>query len=254
MIGGIEASLRRFAHYDYWADKVLPSILVDSGADLLIYGMGEVPIFEIAKLVKKGVPLASIRDIEGVCYMESYEGLSKKLHKQIEGHEAVFCPSYEDIVKDKKAYVRAFNMQSQNNDHINGKILLQKQINGKYVVQNIPQRACTIDEMDMVYSLPYERTYHPIYTKGVPAMEEVKFSVTSQRGCFGACSYCAITYHQGRTIQKRSKESIVREVKIFTADKDFKGYVHDVGGPTANFRNMSCKFQKKNGVCTKRIA
>lgn len=252
VIGGIEASLRRFAHYDYWADKVMPSILEDSGADLLIYGMGEVPILEIAKGVKKGIPLARLRDIEGVCYMESYENLSKKLRTQVEEHSAIFCPSFEDIVKDKKAYVKAFNMQSQNNDHINGKVLLQKQSNGQYVVQNIPQRPCTVEEMDMVYSLPYERTYHPIYTKGVPAMEEVKFSVTSQRGCFGACSYCAITYHQGRTIQKRSKESIVREVKIFVADKDFKGYVHDVGGPTANFRNVACKYQKKNGVCAKK--
>lgn len=252
VIGGIEASLRRFAHYDYWADKVLPSILVDSGADLLIYGMGEVPIMEIAKEIKRGVPLAKLRDIEGVCYLESFDKLSRKIKAQIEEHSAIFCPSFEDVCQDKKAYVKAFNMQSQNNDHISAKILLQKQLDGKYLVQNIPQRACTIEEMDMVYSLPYERTYHPMYTKGVPAIEEVKFSVTSQRGCFGGCSYCAITYHQGRSIQKRSKESILREVKIFIKDKDFKGYVHDVGGPTANFRNVSCKYQKKNGVCTKK--
>ncbi len=252
VIGGIEASLRRFAHYDYWADKVLPSILYDSGADFLIYGMGEVPILDIAKNIKKGVPLGKMRDIEGICYLDSYDNLSKKLKSQIEEHTAVFCPSYEDVCKNKKAYVKAFNIQSQNNDHITAKVLLQKQPDGRYLVQNIPQRACTVEEMDMVYSLPYERTYHPMYTRGVPAIEEVKFSVTSQRGCFGGCSYCAITYHQGRTIQKRSKESIIREVKIFIKDKDFKGYVHDVGGPTANFRNTSCKGQKKNGVCLKK--
>lgn len=252
VIGGIEASLRRFAHYDYWADKVLPSILESSGADLLIYGMGETPILDIAKQIKKGIPLDKIKDIEGVCYLESYDNLSKKLKAQIEEHSALFCPSFESVSNDKKAYVKAFNMQSQNNDHITAKVLLQKQKNGKYLVQNIPQRPASVEEMDMVYSLPYERTYHPMYTRGVPAIEEVKFSVTSQRGCFGGCSYCAITYHQGRSIQKRSKQSIVREVKLFTQDKDFKGYVHDVGGPTANFRNTACKIQKKNGVCLKK--
>ncbi len=252
VIGGIEASLRRFAHYDYWADKVLPSILVDSGADLLIYGMGETPILDIASRIKKGIPLNKMRDIEGICYLERFENLSKKLKSQIEEHSALFCPSFEEVVESKKSYVKAFNMQSQNNDHLTGKILLQKQVDGKYLVQNIPQRACSVEEMDMVYSLPYERTYHPMYTRGVPAIEEVKFSVTSQRGCFGGCSYCAITYHQGRIIQKRSKESIIREVKIFTQDKDFKGYVHDVGGPTANFRNIACKYQKKSGVCLKK--
>lgn len=252
VIGGIEASLRRFAHYDYWADKVLPSVLVDSGADLLIYGMGETPIMDIAKAVKKGIPLDKLRDIDGVCYLDYYENFSKKLKSQIEEHQAIFCPSYDEVICDKKMYAKAFNMQSQNNDHITAKILLQKQKDGKYLVQNIPQRPCTIEEMDMVYALPYERTYHPMYTRGVPAIEEVKFSVTSQRGCFGGCSYCAITYHQGRTIQKRSKQSIIREVKIFVQDKDFKGYVHDVGGPTANFRNVACKNQKKNGVCLKK--
>ncbi len=252
VIGGIEASLRRFAHYDYWADKVLPSILVDSGADLLIYGMGETPILDIASRIKKGIPLDKMRDIEGICYLESFEKLSKKLRSQIEEHSALFCPSFEEVVESKRSYVKAFNMQSQNNDHLTGKVLLQKQMDGKYLVQNIPQRPCSVEEMDMVYSLPYERTYHPMYIRGVPAIEEVKFSVTSQRGCFGGCSYCAITYHQGRIIQKRSKQSIIREVKIFTQDKDFKGYVHDVGGPTANFRNTACKYQKKSGVCLKK--
>ena len=193
-----------------------------------------------------------MRDIEGICYLERFENLSKKLKSEIEEHSALFCPGFEEVVESKKSYVKAFNMQSQNNDHLTGKILLQKQVDGKYLVQNIPQRACSVEEMDMVYSLPYERTYHPMYTRGVPAIEEVKFSVTSQRGCFGGCSYCAITYHQGRIIQKRSKESIIREVKIFTQDKDFKGYVHDVGGPTANFRNIACKYQKKSGVCLKK--
>ena len=248
VIGGIEASLRRFAHYDYWDDKVMPSILEDSGADLLIYGMGEVPIIEMCKMLKKNIPLSKIRDLDGTCYMDTVDNLSKQMKEKMQNNSLTFCPTYDEVCKDKKAYIKAFNMQGKNNDHISGRILIQKTGN-KYVVQNVPQRACTIEEMDMVYALPYERTYHPVYTRGVPAIDEVKYSITSQRGCFGSCSYCAITFHQGRVVQKRSKASIVREVELFLQDKDFKGYVHDVGGPTANFRNPSCKAQSKVGVC-----
>lgn len=249
VIGGIEASLRRFAHYDYWSDTVMPSILVDSGADLLIYGMGEVPIIELCAMLKRNIPLAKIKDLDGTCYLESYDNLPKKLRERIDNHDNIlFCPSYSEVAENKVSYVKAFNIQSENTDRLNAKMVLQKH-GDKYLVQNIPQRPCTVEEMDMVYNLPYERDYHPSYTRGVPAMEEVKYSVTSQRGCFGACSYCAITYHQGRIIQKRSKESIVREVQNFVKDKNFKGYVHDVGGPTANFRNRSCEAQKKVGIC-----
>ena len=248
VIGGIEASLRRFAHYDYWADRVMPSILVSSGADLLIYGMGERPITEIIKLVQKGVPLKDIRDVRGTCYLESFDNLSSKLKKAIEERDAIFCPSFEQVRDDKKAYVEAFNVQSAQNDHVNGKILLQKHL-GKYVVQNRSQLPLSPKEMDAVYELPYMRDYHPSYTRGVPAMQEVKYSLTSVRGCFGSCNYCALTYHQGRIVQKRSKESLVNEAKKLIADKDFKGYIHDVGGPTANFRDPACAKQMKNGVC-----
>lgn len=251
VIGGIEASLRRFAHYDYWADRVMPSILVSSGADLLIYGMGERPITEIVRLVQKGVPLKDIRDVRGTCYLEKYENLSSKLKKAIEEREAIFCPSFEQVRNDKKAYVEAFNIQSKQNDHVKGKILLQKH-QGKYLVQNRSQLPLSPEEMDKVYELPYMRDYHPSYKRGVPAMQEVKFSLTSVRGCFGSCNYCALTYHQGRIVQKRSKESLVREAKTLISDKDFKGYIHDVGGPTANFRDPACTKQMKGGVCAEK--
>lgn len=251
VIGGIEASLRRFAHYDYWADRVMPSILVSSGADLLIYGMGERPITEIVRLVQKGVPLKDIRDVRGTCYLEKYENLSSKLKKAIEEREAIFCPSFEQVRDDKKAYVEAFNIQSKQNDHVKGKILLQKH-QGKYLVQNRSQLPLLPEEMDKVYELPYMRDYHPSYKRGVPAMQEVKFSLTSVRGCFGSCNYCALTYHQGRIVQKRSKESLVREAKTLISDKDFKGYIHDVGGPTANFRDPACTKQMKGGVCAEK--
>lgn len=251
VIGGIEASLRRFAHYDYWADRVMPSILVSSGADLLIYGMGERPITDIIRLVQKGVPLKDIRDVRGTCYLESYDKLSAKLKKAIEDRDAIFCPSFEQVRDDKKAYVDAFNIQSAQNDHAKGKILLQKHL-GKYLVQNRSQLPQSPEEMDAVYELPYMRDYHPSYTRGVPAMQEVKFSLTSERGCFGSCNYCALTYHQGRVVQKRSKDSLVREAKKLVEDKDFKGYIHDVGGPTANFRDPACGKQFEHGVCADR--
>lgn len=249
VIGGIEASLRRLAHYDYWADDVLPSILVSSGADLLIYGMGERPLQEIAAAVKKGIPLSKIRDVRGTCYLESYDNLSAKLKKEIDGGEVRFSAPFEKVRDDKRAYAETFRLQEKNNDPFVGKTLLQKH-GEKYVVQNPMQYPLSPEEMDKIYALPYMRTYHPSYTRGVPAIEEVKFSLTSVRGCFGSCNYCAITYHQGRIVQKRSKESIVEEAKVLTADPDFKGYIHDVGGPTANFRDPACKKQWTKGACT----
>ncbi len=249
IIGGIEASLRRFAHYDYWADEVLPSILVTSGADLLIYGMGERPIKEICSLLRKGVPIEKIRDVRGTCYFDSFSNLSAKLKKDIEEHNAEFCPSYESVKSDKLEYVKAFNIESRMNDPYRAKKLLQKH-GGKYVVVNEMQFPMSADELDKIYDLPYERNYHPSYVRGVPAIEEVKYSLTSVRGCFGACNYCAITYHQGRIVQKRSKENIIKEAKLLVRDRDFKGYIHDVGGPTANFRDTACKKQHARGACT----
>ncbi len=251
VIGGIEASLRRFAHYDYWKDAVLPSILVSSKADLLIYGMGERPLKEIFYMVKKGIPLDKIKDVRGTCYLSSFDSLSAKLKKGIEEHTVVFSPSYEQVRVDKAQYVNAFNTQYSNNDPYYGKTLLQKH-GDKYVVQNPMQYPLSVKEMDEIYDLPYERTYHPSYTRGVPAIEEVKYSLTSVRGCFGACNYCAIAFHQGRIVQKRSKDNIVKEASSFVADKDFKGYIHDVGGPTANFRDPACEKQKTMGVCKDR--
>lgn len=251
VIGGIEASLRRFAHYDYWKDAVLPSILVSSKADLLIYGMGERPLREIFYMVKKGIPLDKIKDVRGTCYLSSFDSLSAKLKKGIEEHTVVFSPSYEQVRADKAQYVNAFNTQYSNNDPYYGKTLLQKH-GDKYVVQNPMQYPLSVKEMDEIYDLPYERTYHPSYTRGVPAIEEVKYSLTSVRGCFGACNYCAIAFHQGRIVQKRSKDNIVKEAISFVADKDFKGYIHDVGGPTANFRDHACENQKTMGVCKDR--
>ena len=248
VIGGIEASLRRFAHYDYWKDCVLPSILVSSKADLLIYGMGERPLKEIFGMVKKGIPLDKIKDVRGTCYLSSFDNLSAKLKKGIEEHTVAFSPSFEQVKGDKTQYVNAFNTQYSNNDPYHGKTLLQKH-GDKYVVQNPMQYPLSVKEMDEIYDLPYERTYHPSYTRGVPAIEEVKYSLTSVRGCFGACNYCAIAFHQGRIVQKRSKENIVKEAESFVADKDFKGYIHDVGGPTANFRDPACEKQKTMGVC-----
>ena len=248
VIGGIEASLRRFAHYDYWKDCVLPSILVSSKADLLIYGMGERPIKEIFEMVKKGIPLDKIRDVLGTCYLEEYDNLSAKLKKAIAEHTVDFSPSYEQVKSDKMKYVEAFKAQYANNDPYSGKTLLQKH-GDKYLVQNPMQYPLSVKEMDEVYDLPYERNYHPSYTRGVPAIEEVKYSLTSVRGCFGACNYCAIAFHQGRIVQKRSKDNIVKEAKTLVEDKDFKGYIHDVGGPTANFRDPACKKQNTQGVC-----
>ncbi len=241
MIGGIEGSLRRFAHYDYWSDEVMPSILQDTGADLLIYGMGENPIKEITAAINKGIPVKKIKHIRGTSYLIDKETLPKK--------DVIFLPSLEDVKRDKKLYCKAFNIQNQNTDGRNANVLIQKQDDGKYVVQNLPAMPLDQKTMDYNYKLPFERRPHPMYTQGVPAIEEVEFSITSSRGCFGGCSFCAINYHQGRAVQNRSKESILQEAKALTENKKFKGYIHDIGGPSANFYNASCEIQKKVGVC-----
>lgn len=245
IIGGIEASLRRMAHYDYWSDSFKRSILLDSQADLISYGMGEKSIVEIADALNSGIAVKDISFIPGTVYKT----------KDISGlynHEIL--PSYDDMKADKKLYAASFKIQYDNTDPFTGKVLVEPYPNGVYVVQNVPQTPLTTQEMDDVYALPYQRTYHPIYEKdgGVPAIKEVKFSLISNRGCFGGCNFCALTFHQGRTIQVRSHESIIEEAKLITTDKDFKGYIHDVGGPTANFRHPSCEKQLSVGVCKHR--
>jgi uncharacterized radical SAM protein YgiQ len=242
VIGGIEASLRRFAHYDYWSDKVRKSILTDSGADLLIYGMSEKQIVEVANYMNDGFQAKYIRHVPGTCY------LADSLDEIYEEH--ILIPSYKEICESKKVYAKAFKIQYQEQDPIRGKTLIQDQ-GDKYLVVNKPEVPLTREELDKVYALPYTKEYHPIYEKdgGIPAIEEVKFSIVSSRGCFGNCSFCAITFHQGRAVQSRSEESILDEAKEITNLKDFKGYIHDVGGPTANFRKPACKHQLTIGAC-----
>lgn len=254
IIGGIEASLRRFSHYDYWNDEVMNSILVDTTADLLIYGMGEKPVLDILTFAEKNAPLNKIKNIRGTAYLTDFENASKEVKEAILNNNKnyIILPEHNKVVSSKIDYCKAFLLQSQNTDAICGQPLIQKQTNNLYLVQNQPQFPLTEQEMDFTYSLPYERKPHPMYKKGVPAISEVEFSITSQRGCFGNCSFCAIAYHQGRHIQKRSKESIVDEAKLMTESPDFKGYIHDVGGPSANFRNPSCDQQLKNGMCKNR--
>lgn len=243
IIGGIEASLRRFAHYDYWSDKVRRSILIDSGADLLIYGMGEHQIVEIADLLNCDVPANQIKHIPGTVYTESTDADLPE--------DCIVIPSYSDVVSDKTAYARAAKIQYEEQDFVRGKTLVQQDNENKYVVQLPPSPPLTIQELDDVYELPYEGTYHPSYEAlgGVPAIREIEFSITSCRGCFGGCSFCALTFHQGRTVTARSHGSILREAERLTERPGFKGYIHDVGGPTANFRHPSCKKQLTHGVC-----
>lgn len=240
--GGIEASLRRLAHYDYWSNKVKRSLLLDSGADLLLYGMGEHSIVEMADALNSGIDIKDLTFIKGSVYK------TKDLSSV---YDYIMLPSYDDIKADKKTYAESFYKQYINTDPYVAKTLVEPYPNGVYVVQNPPSLPLTTDEMDFVYSLPYMRNYHPSYEKagGVPAIKEIKFSLTSNRGCFGGCSFCALTFHQGRIIQVRSHESIIEEAKKITEDKDFKGYIHDVGGPTANFRHTSCEKQRTKGVC-----
>ncbi len=245
VIGGIEASLRRMAHYDYWTDSFKRSVLLDSQADIISYGMGEKSIVEIADALNSGISVRDITFVAGTVYKT----------KDISGiYEPIMLPSYEDMKADSKEYAKSFGIQYQNTDFCNGKRLIEPYPNNIYVVQNPPQPPLTMQEMDDVYALPYMRTYHPSYEKdgGVPAIAEIKFSLISNRGCFGGCSFCALTFHQGRTIQVRSHESIIEEAKLLTEDKDFKGYIHDVGGPTANFRHPSCEKQLTHGVCKNR--
>ncbi len=244
IIGGIEASLRRFAHYDYWDDKVRRSILFDSRADLLVYGMGERQVLEIAENMDSGLDIQYIRHIPGTCYVI-------KSLADVYGYKKL--AAYEEVKDDKEKYARAFKIQYEEQDPIRGNILVQ-QHNDRFLVQNPPAILLSREMMDLIYSLPFQRDYHPIYEKdgGVPAIKEVKFSITSSRGCFGGCSFCALSFHQGRAVVSRSKESIIKEAKEIIADEDFKGYIHDVGGPTANFRNPACEKQLTKGVCKNR--
>lgn len=242
LIGGVEASLRRFAHYDYWSDKVRKSILTDSGADLLIYGMSEKQIVEVAHYLNEGFEAKYIRHIPGTCY------LVDSLDEVYEEH--IVIPSYKEVSSDKIKYCEAFKITYQEQDPIRGKTIVQDQ-GDKFLVVNKPEVILNREELDEVYDLPFTKEYHPIYEPmgGIPALEEVKFSIVGSRGCFGNCSFCAITFHQGRAVQSRSKESIVKEAKEMTEMKDFKGYIHDVGGPTANFRKPACKHQLTIGAC-----
>ena len=243
ILGGIEASLRRLAHYDYWSDRLKRSVLLDSGADIISYGMGERSIIEIAEALDSGIAVKDITFIDGtVCKVKSLDSV----------YDAVILPSFEELREDKLNYARSFYTQYCNTDPFSGKRLAEPYQDAHlYVVQNPPSKPLSQEEMDDVYAYPYMRTYHPSYEKdgGVPAITEVKFSLTSNRGCFGGCSFCALTFHQGRILQTRSHESLIREAKLLIQDKDFKGYIHDVGGPTANFRQPSCQKQLTLGVC-----
>ena len=245
IIGGIEASLRRLAHYDYWQDRLKRSVLLDSGADLLIYGMGEHAVVQIADALDAGLPIDQITYIDGTVYR------TKNL---AEVYDYQMLPSWDELEADRLAYARSFNVQQQNMDPITGERLVEPYPNGLYVVQNPPSATLTTEEMDAVYELPYARSWHPDYDAagGVPAFSEVRFSISSNRGCFGECSFCALTFHQGRVLQTRSHDSIMREAEMLTHDPEFKGYINDVGGPTANFFRAACDKQLTHGVCKNR--
>ncbi len=245
IIGGLEASLRRFAHYDYWSDSIRRSILVDSRADILTYGMGENIILRIAELLERGVPIKKIHDVRGSVYLTTPDD---KIHYPV---AAEF--DYNELKVDNRKYAEAFGVQYKNQDAINGQALIEHYDN-KILVQNPPMPPLEREELDRVYALPFMRNYHPVYETagGVPAIAEVKFSITHNRGCFGACNFCALAFHQGRTVRSRSIESVVAEAKKITELPDFKGYIHDIGGPTANFRYPACKKQLSDGVCSQR--
>jgi len=251
IIGGLEASLRRFAHYDYWDNKVRRSILLDSRADILSYGMGETSILRVAELLRKGVPVKKIRDVRGTVYLGKR---GDAVHFEVDGGygEDGQPRGYDyDVLKtDKKAYAKAFALQYRNNDGIGGKALVEY-YGERMLVQNPPSPPLTREELDKLYAIPFMRTYHPMYEAmgGVPAIQEVRFSVTHNRGCFGGCNFCALAYHQGRAVRSRSIQSVVEEVRLLTTLPDFKGYIHDIGGPTANFREPACEKQLKRGVC-----
>ena len=242
ILGGLEASLRRFAHYDYWSDCVKPSILMDSSADILVYGMAEKQIVEIADRLKSGENIKTITDIRGTCIVVPTNEYTYSGSKQ--------CPSYEIIKENKKEYAKSARIQQDEQDYARGKTLIQKH-GSDILIQNPPMEPLSKEEFDRVYALPYERKYHPSYEKlgGVSGLKEVEFSITHNRGCFGACAFCSIAFHQGRYIISRSKQSVINEAKKLALQKNFKGYIHDIGGPTANFRNPSCENQEKNGLC-----
>lgn len=242
ILGGIEASLRRFAHYDYWDNSVRRSILIDSRADLIVYGMGEKQIVEIAESLESGIPIEEITYIKGTVY---------KTKDKDRAYEPIFLPSYSEVTNNKKKYAESFMIQYKNMDSIQGKPLVEPYEGNYYIVQNPPQEPIENMDLDDIYNLPYTRNYHPIYEKqgGIPAINEVKFSIISNRGCFGNCNFCALAFHQGRVVKSRSHKSILDEAEKIVEDENFKGYIHDIGGPTANFRKRACKKQEKYGVC-----
>ena len=242
LIGGIEASLRRFAHYDYWDDRVRHSILYDSGADILMYGMGERSIVALAEALDAGVPVREIRSVPGTCF---------RVNSLDECPDALVLPSYSEVAVSKQAYTEAFRTQFREQDPVRGRQLAQPHEKG-VLVQNPPQMPLSTEEMDFTYALPYTRLPHPRYKEPIPALQEVEFSITSCRGCFGGCNFCALTFHQGRIISSRSHESILTEARTMTKSPHFKGFIHDIGGPTANFRKPACEKQLKSGVCADR--
>ena len=248
IIGGIEASLRRLAHYDYWQDKLKRSVLLDSGADLLLYGMGEHSIVEVADALDSGLPVEQITFVNGSAYRTSGPGALDNVY------DYELLPSWDELAADRITYARSFNIQQQNMDPITGRRLVEPYPNGVYVVQNPPAAPLTTAEMDEVAELPYARHWHPDYDEagGIPAFDEIRFSISSNRGCFGECSFCALAFHQGRMLQVRSRESIIREAELLTRDPEFKGYINDVGGPTANFFKPACTKQLTHGVCKSR--
>lgn len=245
LIGGVEASLRRLAHYDYWGNKIRQSILLDSGADILMYGMGERSILALAEALDSGLAAKDITFVDGTVY---------KTRNKEDIYDAVFLPPFEEVKQEKESYAKSFYLQYCNTDPYSGRRLAEEYPHQVYVVQNPPSKPLSQQEMDDIYGLPYLRTYHPSYEAagGVPAISEVKFSLASSRGCFGGCNFCALTFHQGRIIQSRSHGSIVKEAEALAEDKEFKGYIHDVGGPTANFRFPACQKQLTKGVCKDR--
>lgn len=259
ILGGMEASLRRFAHYDFWQNRVRASVLADCAADLLVFGDGEKTILEIAALLQKGIPIHKLKGIRGTCYIASQDDSLPKdvqevLQKKNEASEkVVLLPSFEEVSVSKKSFAQAFLLQYKEQDPFWGRILVQPH-GSRLLVQNPPQIPMTTEEMDKIYALSFQGTWHPSYQAkgGVPALDEVRFSITSHRGCFGSCSFCSITFHQGRIIRSRSKQSIINEVEAMTKNPEFKGYIHDIGGPTANFRKPACKKQSTQGSCRNR--
>ncbi len=244
VIGGIEASLRRMAHFDYWNNRVQPSLLLDAGADLLVFGMGEKTILDIAEALHSGLSIKDLTYIRGTVYSSSFIS---------QPEDTILLPSFEEVKTDRQSYAKSFMLQYRNSDPLRSKPLAEPYPQG-YVIQNPPALPLTTEEIDMIYRLPFSRNYHPVYEKagGVPAIGEIKFSLVSSRGCFGGCSFCSLHFHQGKHVQARSKEAIIEEARQLIKNDDFKGFIHDVGGPTANFRQQACSLQGKNGSCLDR--